>query len=146
MVAVKQPRSGVRQWGTTLEATQTMVAVARRHVRSVLTEWGWEGEPADDLVTICSELVTNAIRHASRPGDTVDLRLQESDGDCRIEVLDSRPDLSLPRLSVPCGESGRGLLLVRELADDMDVAATPTTKKVWARVLLAADDSLRSAP
>ncbi|WP_406205260.1 ATP-binding protein [Kitasatospora sp. NBC_01560] len=146
MVAVKQPRSGLHHWGTTFAATQTMVAVARRDVRSVLTEWGWEGERADDLVTICSELVTNAIRHASRPGDTVVLRLQEIDGDCRIEVLDSRPDLSLPRTCVPCGESGRGLLLVRELADDMDVAVIGTTKKVWARVHLADEATPRSAP
>ncbi|WP_206670985.1 ATP-binding protein [Streptomyces sp. CB01881] len=145
MVAAEQPRTP-RRWGATIKASPTTVSMARRRVRTVLEEWGLESERAHDLVVICSELVTNAIRHASQEGDEVGLRLQEIDGGCRIEVLDSRPDLSLPKTSSPHGENGRGLILVRELADGMDVVTTCTTKKVQARVLLAAKDTSRSIP
>ncbi|MGW4897373.1 ATP-binding protein [Kitasatospora sp. NPDC004240] len=146
MVGVEQRGSSLRQWRTTLTAVPETVAEARRNVRLVLKGWGWEGGKADDLVFICSELVTNAIRHASRPGGEVGLRVQEIGGDCRIEVLDGRPDLPLPRSPVTRLESGRGLILVRQLADDMDVATTGTTKRVWARVVLATDEPTRSAP
>lgn len=147
MKAVGQPRPCLRQWRITLTAELATVPAVRRDVRSVLKDWGWDGARADDLVVICSELVANAIRHASEPGGEVRLRLQELEGDCRIEVLDRRPDLSLPRNCIARDESGRGLLLVRRLADDMDVAASPTTKTVWARLNLAADETTpRSAP
>ncbi|MFC5641334.1 ATP-binding protein [Kitasatospora cinereorecta] len=146
MVVVQQSRARLRQWQVTLTAVPEAVAEARRDVRSLLKGWGWEGERADDFVSICSELVTNAIQHASQPGGEVGLRVQEIAGDCRIEVLDGRPDLTVPRTSVPRGENGRGLILVRQLADDMAVATSRTTKKVWARVLLAAEDTPRSTP
>jgi anti-sigma regulatory factor (Ser/Thr protein kinase) len=118
------------------EATPEAAGLARRQVAGLLSVWGHDGDRADDLVLICSELVTNAVVHAGAPGGTVRVVLQEVDGDCRLEVLDSRPDLHLPQQPITRTESGRGLLLVRELADDMDVATTQRCKTVWARVLL----------
>ncbi|MEV7359402.1 ATP-binding protein [Kitasatospora sp. NPDC091276] len=145
MVAVKQPRS-LHHWETTLTAVPAAASTARRMVRSVLRGWGWDNDRASELVLIASELVTNVVRHAGGPRRRVGLELQEVDGDCRIEILDYRPDLPLPETPVARGECGRGLILVRELADDMGVVTTATTKNVWARVLLAADDTPRHTP
>ncbi|WP_345695763.1 ATP-binding protein [Kitasatospora terrestris] len=145
MVAVEQPRARLRQWQATFAAVPEAVAEARRDVRLLLKGWGWEGDRVDDVVSICSELVTNAVQHGSDPGSEVGLHVQEIADDCRIEVLDGRPDLAVPRTSVPRGENGRGLILVRKLSDDMAVATSRTSKKVWARVLLAADNTPRNA-
>ncbi len=136
MPAVELTQRDLRVWEMTFTAWPASVGLARRQVRSVLCGWGWASGRAEDLVTICSELVTNAIVHASDPGGDVRVRLQEIDGDCRLEVIDLRPDLLPPRQPVARGENGRGLLLVRNLADDMDVVAAKEIKRVWARVLL----------
>ncbi len=136
MVAMPQARRCLRAWTTSYQAAPVSVPLARRQVRAVMAGWGWGGTGRlDDLLIICAELVTNAIQHASEPNSTVLVRLQELDGDCRIEVMDRRPDLLPPRVSTPKGERGRGLLLVRELAEDMDVTTTKGSKIVWARVL-----------
>ncbi|MFF4383283.1 ATP-binding protein [Kitasatospora sp. NPDC001547] len=116
------------------------VPTARRIVRSKLREWGWEsdGERARDVLLVLVELTTNAIRHASKPGDVVRVLVDETDGYCRIEVLDSRPDL--PLLAVQADgddEHGRGLLLVRSLAHAMGEELAATTKKVWVSVRIA---------
>ncbi|KQV12034.1 MULTISPECIES: ATP-binding protein [unclassified Kitasatospora] len=127
----------LNQWQRAFDASPESVSVARHELRRVLAGWGWEGGPLDDAVLICSELVANAIVHtAPGLGDEIRVRVQESEGDCRIEVLDSRPDLMpVTPTAAPSGEGGRGLLLVRACAADMDVVTTRGRKKVWARVL-----------
>ncbi len=136
VATVSQPRQGLRKWEMTFTAWPASVGLARRQVRSQVARWGWTGSHVDDLLIIVSELLTNAIRHASSPGDDVRLRLQEIDGDCRVEVDDFRPDLLPPKQLVVRGESGRGLPLVKRLALDMDIVTTKRSKTVWARVLL----------
>ncbi|WP_405021679.1 ATP-binding protein (plasmid) [Kitasatospora sp. NBC_00070] len=134
VVAVKQASKRLNEWVSTFAAAAVSVPSARSQVRQIMTSWGWEGAGLDDLLVIFSELLTNAIEHASNPGDEVQVRLQELKGDCRVEVVDRRPDLLPPALLRPQGERGRGLLLVRDLAADMDVATTKGRKSVWARV------------
>ncbi|MER8187171.1 ATP-binding protein [Kitasatospora sp. NPDC094015] len=124
-------------WEQAFDAHPASVAAARCELRQTLAAWGWtDSGQYEDLVLISSELISNAITHASRPGDRVHVRLQEIGGDCRLEVQDRRPDLLPPRTPRPQGEHGRGLLLVRGLAKDMDVVTTRGSKIVWARVLL----------
>ncbi|MFE4599260.1 ATP-binding protein [Kitasatospora indigofera] len=127
-------------WQQAFDARPESVAAARRKLREVLIAWGWtDPDQWADLVLISSELISNAITHASTSGDEVNVRLQEIGGDCRLEVTDRRPDLLPPRRPRPRGEHGRGLLLVQGLAEDMDVVTTRGSKIVWARVLLGTD-------
>ncbi len=124
-------------WQRVFAAGPESVPAARRELREVLAAWGWsDADRQADLLVICSELITNAVTHASEPGDQIRVRLQEIDGDCRLEVHDRRPDLLPPRTPRPRGEHGRGLLLVKGLAEDMDVVTMKGSKHVWARVLL----------
>ncbi|MFC9326995.1 ATP-binding protein [Kitasatospora sp. NPDC057015] len=124
-------------WQQAFDAYPASVAAARHKLRQVLAAWGWTGfDQVEDLLLISSELISNAIMHASRPGDQVCVRLQEIGGECRLEVHDRRPDLLPPRTPCPRGEHGRGLLLVQVLAEDMDVVTTRRSKIVWAKVLL----------
>jgi len=89
---------------------------ARRAVRGTLTGWRL---PAviDDAVLAVSELVTNAVRHGLPP---IGLLLRRRVGQVRIDVDDARPE-PLSAVGKPGGlvESGRGLDIVRDVADDV---------------------------
>ncbi|MEV6805816.1 ATP-binding protein [Streptomyces sp. NPDC051129] len=109
--------------------------LARRLVSHRLHEWGhpYDG-PANQTVTlIAAELVSNAVRHGHVPGRDFRLRLTAGPDALRLEVSDTRTE-RLPELRVPCGESGRGLMLVEALADKWGVTPRQPGKTVWAEV------------
>ncbi|GAA2136803.1 hypothetical protein GCM10009760_16580 [Kitasatospora kazusensis] len=134
------PARRLRVWATGFPAQPETVGLARRHLLQRLSEWGWDGQRVDDLMMICSELVTNAVVHGSGPSDVVMVRLQEVDGGCRIEVSDTEPTLKFAKTAAVTGEGGRGLLLVNALADDFGVVKQREKgKTVWARVLRISD-------
>ncbi|MFD8478802.1 ATP-binding protein [Kitasatospora sp. NPDC059673] len=117
-------------------ATPDSVRLARRDVDRAVQGWGWEPDSSgvDDLVVIVSELVTNAVLHASVPRRDVLVRLRQIEDRCRVEVVDGRPDLLPTTVLQPSKESGRGLLLVRKLSADMGVKRAGGDKIVWAEV------------
>lgn len=82
---------------------------------------------ADDVELLVSELVTNAIEHSHGAGITVTLRLDE--GLLLLYVKDQtalRPHVQKPAADA---EHGRGLLIVKALADSWGVSTDGTT--VW---------------
>jgi anti-sigma regulatory factor (Ser/Thr protein kinase) len=113
-----------------------------------------------DLLLLASELCTNAIVH-SRSGEaggqfSVDIdwaphlaRLVIGDqGSAKAPAIIVRPGDP-----APLGESGRGLLLVDDVADDWGTASRPNRRWVWADIdwqarggpLLAAPGGLNAA-
>jgi hypothetical protein len=92
------------------------VSAARRVLRRHLEQWGMI-TLADTAGLVLSELVTNALRHASGPDDRlVETRYERlPDGSLRIEVHDT--DVTKPQRKEPSADSdsGRGLLLVEAL-------------------------------
>ncbi|OIJ99811.1 ATP-binding protein [Streptomyces colonosanans] len=109
------------------------VPAARSFTHSALTDWGM-ADRADDILLCVSELTTNALVHGVPPGRGFQLRLLPYDGGAlRIEVHDSGggvPAVPHPDPGEP-GESGRGLLLVAELADKWGVGERDPGKVVW---------------
>ncbi|WP_394436723.1 ATP-binding SpoIIE family protein phosphatase [Streptomyces sp. SGAir0957] len=99
---------------------------ARRLARSVLTRWGLE-ELSDSVELLVSEVVTNAVRYASRP---VTLRLLRTDV-VRCEVGDDVPRLPRQRQARATDEGGRGLFLVNRLAKRWGATRLSTGKIVW---------------
>jgi anti-sigma regulatory factor (Ser/Thr protein kinase) len=88
---------------------------ARRAVRTTFTQWRLPSVVNDAVVAV-SELVTNAVRHGLPP---VHLLLRRRPGQVRMEVDDARPDLLAAQVTPDLlAESGRGLAIVDELADD----------------------------
>ncbi|MFD7640824.1 ATP-binding protein [Kitasatospora sp. NPDC059795] len=134
---------GLRVWEQALAATPASVRLARHGVAEALQAWGWHPDRAADVVLICSELVTNAIRHACRIGESVPVRLEEADGGCRIEVRDGRSDVTPVLRPSGIRGDGQGLRLVAELAVGWGVGTGRGTKTVWARV--AAGSSVSEA-
>lgn len=101
---------------------------ARRATRDALVRWRLP-ELVDTVVLAVSELVTNAVRYG-RPRVSLDLRRQAEQ--VRVEVHDGDPG-EPPAVSgevPPDAESGRGLGIVRALADDVSVEQVPEDGKI----------------
>ncbi|MEU7279607.1 ATP-binding protein [Streptomyces sp. NPDC045431] len=107
------------------------VPAARRFTGATLAEWG-RTEREYDIRLCVSELVTNALLHGVPPGREMCVSLTADDEVLRVEVRDSGDgDPQVRHLSAEeC--TGRGLWVVRELADDFGVSEHVVGKTVWA--------------
>ncbi|HEY8478703.1 MAG TPA: ATP-binding protein [Spirillospora sp.] len=120
----------------TLPGVTRSVGRARRFLRDPVPA----GHPRlDDLVTVGSETVTNAIVHTdSGDGGRVTIKLPAGEGVYRVEAADDgaggrRPRLTAHSLRTRTGaETGRGLWLVEALSDDWGFRAYGLRTAVWA--------------
>ena len=81
-----------------------------------------------DAVLLASELVTNAIEHAGGP---ILLTATYLEATLRVEVHDARPELPSLRPLTATDETGRGLHLVRLIANRWATAPQPDGKTIW---------------
>ncbi len=105
------------------------VGEIRRELRQLLSRWAAPGggELAEVATLLTSELVTNALVHAE--GDAV---VTAKVGDrLRVEVRDCAPGRPEVRAASTDGTSGRGLMLVRALADAWGIRSEGFGKCVW---------------
>ncbi len=109
-----------------LEPEDAAPSRARRLARRALARWGLE-ELTDSVELLVSEVVTNAVRYASRP---ITLRLLRTDV-LRCEVGDDVPQLPRLRQARATDEGGRGLYLVNRLARRWGATRLSTGKVVW---------------
>ncbi|MFH8794373.1 SpoIIE family protein phosphatase [Streptomyces sp. NPDC017941] len=109
-----------------LEPEDATPSRARRLARSALERWGLT-ELNDAVELLVSEVVTNAVRYATRP---ITLRLLRTDV-LRCEVGDDVPQLPRLRQARATDEGGRGLYLVNRLARRWGATRLSTGKVVW---------------
>ncbi|MEU8791030.1 SpoIIE family protein phosphatase [Streptomyces sp. NPDC048643] len=109
-----------------LEPEDAAPGRARRLARRALARWDME-DMTDAVELLVSEVVTNAVRYASRP---VTLRLLRTDV-LRCEVGDDVPQLPRLRQARATDEGGRGLYLVNKLARRWGATRLSTGKVVW---------------
>ncbi|NJQ14012.1 SpoIIE family protein phosphatase [Streptomyces bohaiensis] len=102
-------------------------ATARRGVAEQLDRWGLS-EAAFTTELVVTELLTNAIRHATGP---VKLRLILDDT-LICEVSDTSATSPHMRRASSFDEGGRGLMLVAQLAQRWGTRHSPTGKTIWA--------------
>ncbi|MGW0733929.1 SpoIIE family protein phosphatase [Streptomyces sp. NPDC002851] len=102
------------------------VADVRAAVAGQLSAWGLE-ELAFTTEVVVSELVTNAIRHASGP---IQLRLLR-DRTLICEVSDASSTSPHLRRATDTDEGGRGLFLVAQLAGRWGTRYTARGKVIW---------------
>jgi serine phosphatase RsbU (regulator of sigma subunit)/anti-sigma regulatory factor (Ser/Thr protein kinase) len=106
-------------------------ARARALTSAQLRRWHTGDHAHDDMLTVVSELVTNAVRFG---GAAVTVRLVRAGRHLLCEVADlgnGRPRL---RRGEILDDSGRGLLVVHRLTTGWGVRWTGTGKTVWADV------------
>lgn len=104
----------------TLPSDPASVSAARRHVARVLTEWGLaDGDTADTVRLIVSELATNAVQHTfgQSPTFTVDLRLGR-DEELYLGVTDSHPRWPQRLPAAVRQDNGRGMVIIRALTKE----------------------------
>ncbi|MCM2576243.1 ATP-binding protein [Streptomyces meridianus] len=121
------PPGSNAEW--TFPAEPDAVAGARAVVRGTLREWGLE-TMGDMTALLVSELVTNALRHASGP---IGLRMERDRAAdaLLVEVSDPLPDPPRERAVGVDDESGRGLQLVAGSARRWGTRRGRTGKTVW---------------
>ncbi|MFE2917630.1 SpoIIE family protein phosphatase [Kitasatospora indigofera] len=99
---------------------------ARRLAAHTLRRWGLE-HLTESTELMVSELVTNAVQHATRP---VTLSLVRTSR-LRCEVGDDSPLLPRRRRAAPDEERGRGLQIVARCADRWGATRLGAGKVVW---------------
>ncbi|WP_433462963.1 ATP-binding protein [Spirillospora sp. CA-128828] len=117
----------------TLPGVRRSVGYARRFLRDLLPP----GHPVlDDLVTVGSETVCNAITHtASGDGGRVTVSLLAGGDVYRLEVADDGAGGGRPRLKAETGaESGRGLRVVEALSESWGFRADGDRTVVWSEL------------
>jgi serine/threonine-protein kinase RsbW len=109
----------------------------RRLAALAMREWGQPADVTEVVLHGVTELLANVARHVPDPRCTLHLALLD-DG-VRVTVYDRSP--ALPEITLPdwTAEEGRGLWLLREMADDLGYEPTEEGKRVWVRVSGRAD-------
>ena len=119
-----------------LEPVVGAVRKARRVVESVLAGWGDDAAGAQLAVLLTSEVVTNAIVHASphatdgRVGVSIDGGAELA----RVEVTDGFGGMPFARGPGVSRTSGRGIMLLDLLASRWGVTPVGEGKTVWFEV------------
>ena len=128
--------------------------LARRFLAKLLDLWGIEGETRHDALLLVSELATNATLATSssrrygapkpdEPAPAIIIRTRVTEESLCVEVWDNNPAAPVVTQPDESSESGRGLVIVTEIADEwgweplvMPPRETPG-KVVWFLLKLA---------
>jgi serine/threonine-protein kinase RsbW len=117
-------------------ATVARAAESSARLRSLLWTtfacWSCDRERLDDAALVLSELVGNAVRHAT--GSTMEVRLRRTGDVLRIAVHDRSPAHPAPRDAAADDESGRGMLIIDALSSRWGWEPRADGKVVWADV------------
>jgi serine phosphatase RsbU (regulator of sigma subunit)/PAS domain-containing protein/anti-sigma regulatory factor (Ser/Thr protein kinase) len=108
------------------------VAPIRTQCARRIEAWGLE-EITFTTELILSELMTNAIRYATRP---IRVRLMHDDRNLICEVFDGSSTSPHLRRAATTDEGGRGLFLVAQFAARWGTRYTPCGKVIWAEQAL----------
>ncbi|CAL9333999.1 hypothetical protein SUDANB140_00129 [Streptomyces sp. enrichment culture] len=119
-----------------LPSIRASVRTARDTARRQLRTWRLPGDVCTDAVLLVSELATNAVVHSASTGMLCGLSLTPGER-LLVEVHDDGCTEAHPSGARPPGpddESGRGLLIVQQLADSWGAVRSARTggTAVWA--------------
>ena len=107
-------------------AERGSVAEARAAVRLALRRERWDDESTELVVLAICETLTNAIEHGSVPDDPIEVEVAATAAHAEIRVTDrGRPGAGhpagIPAPPPPSAERGRGLIIMSELADALEI-------------------------
>lgn len=112
-------------------------SAARKFVRAYITyaNPGASEDHVDTVTLVTCELVTNAFRYGTEPGDSVRITIDVTAGRTRVEVADPVRRHPRPRPESEKRDRGRGLLILDALCPETwGVTDRPFGKAVWAEV------------
>jgi PAS domain S-box-containing protein len=108
-----------------IEATAEQLGPLRRQLTAWLRNAGVPDPLAGDIVLVINEACTNSIEHAYRGHSVGTMRLEVESIDGEVRALTSDHGSWKPPAANP-GHGGRGLMLIRELGDWVEVDSSPT--------------------
>lgn len=142
-------------WSLRLRREAASVPLARRLLLGAMETAGVDPDVSFDVSLALTEACSNAVEHGGGAGDEEFRVTAVFDGDkCHIEVSDSGPGFSCrsqPPLPGATGtrsrlgaEGGRGLYLIAELSDHVDIHNRPGHGAVvsFDKILKWRDDAL----
>jgi serine/threonine-protein kinase RsbW len=100
------------------------VPVARRILGGALNAVGVSEDCRSDIQLALTEACANVVVHA-RAADTYQVAIVLGSEHCQIEVIDDGSGFDpadVPPASAPSDESGRGLHIIRSIADRFDLS------------------------
>jgi two-component sensor histidine kinase len=107
------------------------VRLTRRFVELVAKAYDIE-HVAETAVLLVSELTTNVTKHVRPASNTMFQVVASRTGErMRVEVHDASSQFPVMRHSNTLDENGRGLCLIRELANDHGAYSLPCGKSTW---------------
>jgi anti-sigma regulatory factor (Ser/Thr protein kinase) len=110
----------------TLAATGESPSTARALIRAELGDSDEQAVAAAELMI--SELVTNAVVHAAT---SIEIALEWTGATVTVEVRDTDPRCPVVRKPSESAPHGRGLLIVRAIAQDWGIRVREDGKSVW---------------
>jgi anti-sigma regulatory factor (Ser/Thr protein kinase) len=120
--------AGATTVGWRLDRHRGSGRAARDQVRALLGSR--DGQAADTVALLTTELVNNAVLHAGSDARVI-VRTSPHTPTVRVEVTDLGTGVLRPGRPGPGATSGRGLLLVEELADAWGSTQADGAKTVW---------------
>jgi anti-sigma regulatory factor (Ser/Thr protein kinase) len=134
VIGVRDGEGDCAEW--VFPAAPDAVRTARSLVRRTLDAWRLDSV-GDIAALLVSELVTNALRHATGPiGVRVVRDPAGAPGVLLVEVSDPLPDPPRERAARPDDEDGRGLQLVASAARRWGTRPGEAGKTVWFELAL----------
>ena len=134
MIGVSDNEGDCAEW--VFPAAPDAVRTARSLVRHTLREWELDSV-VDIAALLVSELVTNALRHATGPiGVRVVRGPAGAAGILLVEVSDPLPDPPRERVAHSDDEDGRGLQLVASATRRWGTRPGEAGKTVWFELAL----------
>lgn len=125
-----------------LEPRRDAAALARRHVRTAMLDWGLD-DLVDPVLLLTSELVTNALLHS---GTWITVLIVRDGLGVRVTVGDGSSVPPIRRRRSANASTGRGVQLLGAVADGWGWDPVGDGKEVWFRLLSAAGWGGDTAP
>jgi anti-sigma regulatory factor (Ser/Thr protein kinase) len=122
-----RPRQG---WDVLAEPCD--VELWRKEVGALVADLGGDGRAVEVARHGVSELLTNVITHVEDRACRLEV-LRDENGIC-VRVFDRSRVVPAVRVAPWDAETGRGLWLLREMADAMGYVLTASGKWVWFRI------------
>ncbi|WIM94880.1 ATP-binding protein [Actinoplanes oblitus] len=104
------------------------VPAVRRLLRCALTSLTVDGQAGADLEIALTEACANVVKHATG-AEAYEVRLDVGEDRCSIDVVDGGHGFDPESETAPSetSEHGRGLFLIRALAENVRMQSSPRT-------------------
>ncbi len=111
-----------------VSADLTELVVVRDRLAEALTRCGWSEVDAFRVLLCADEVMANAFAHGGGDAATINIRFRVSSDETTIVTIDNHRTWPVPPAHTVCpdesSEHGRGLILMRALADVLRVTTS----------------------